>query len=148
MFLKVIDLPVDKNLEIFHTENCRLLISMYEQYYKLMGFNLPWVGYFIFHDNILVGSCGFVGKANDGVVEIAYWTFKEYEGKGVAGFACSGLIAIAKKADPTLILTARTAPHFNASVKILQKQGFSFYSNAQDIEIGAAWDWRLRGADI
>lgn len=143
MFLKVIDLPVDKNLEIFHTENGRLLISMYEQYYKLMGFNLPWVGYFIIHDNILVGSCGFVGKANDGVVEIAYWTFKEYEGKGVAGFACNELIAIAKKEDPSMILTARTAPRFNASVKILQKQGFSFYSNAQDIEIGAAWDWRL-----
>lgn len=148
MFLKVINLPVDSNLEILHTENCRLLISMYEKYYSLMGFNLPWVGYFIIDNNTVVGSCGFVGKPNDGVVEIAYWTFKEYEGKGVASFACSELIAIARKVDPSLILTARTAPHFNASVKILQNNGFSFYSTAQDIEIGAAWDWRLTIDDI
>ncbi len=115
-----------------------------EEYYPKFGFNKPWVGYFVFNNNQVVGTAGFTGQPKDGKVEIAYWTFKQFEGQGVATFACKELIAISKEADLTIIITAKTAPEYNASTKILQNNGFTFSEIVQDDEIGDAWLWTLR----
>lgn len=104
------------------------------------------VGYFIIHDNIIVGSCGFVGKPNDGVVEIAYWTFKEYEGKGVAGLPVVDSLQLQKSRPHLILLPVRLL--FQCISKNTSETWILFYSNAQDIEIGAAWDWRLTVDDI
>jgi ribosomal-protein-alanine N-acetyltransferase len=90
-----------------------------------------------------VGTCGFTGQPKDGKVEIAYWTFKEFEGQGVASFACNELISMSKITDPTITITAKTAPEHNASTKILQNNGFEFSEIVQDDEIGDAWLWTL-----
>jgi RimJ/RimL family protein N-acetyltransferase len=62
------------------------------EFYPKIGFHLPWVGYFVLDNNQVVGTGGFTGPPKDGKVEIAYWTFKQFEGKGVASFTCSELI--------------------------------------------------------
>lgn len=105
--------------------------------------SLQWVGYFAFNNNQVVGTGSFTGLPKDGKVEIAYWTFKEFEGQGIASFVCKQLIAIAKTTDPTIIITAKTAPEHNASTKILQNNGFTFTEIVQDGEIGDAWLWTL-----
>ncbi len=133
----------DKTKEIYASEDCQTLLSMWEEFYPNIGFNLPWVGYFVKHNNKIIGSCALIKKPGDKKVEISYWTFKEREGKGIASWACKELIAIARKADANSIITAKTAPENNASTKILQKNGFVFLGVVQDHEIGDAWEWTL-----
>ncbi len=142
--LKPIAPDEDKSDPMFDSEYCRQLLSMYNQFYPKTGFILPWVGYFVMHHEQIVGSCSFVGPPNDGRVEIAYWTFSEYEGRGIASFACKELIKIAKMHQPGIIITANTAPEHNASTKILEKNGFRYSGIVQDDDIGDAWQWLLR----
>jgi len=144
MELKAIDLNVDKSKEIYASTDCQHLINSMNEYYPKIGFNKPWVGYFAFNNNQIVGTGGFTGQPKEGKVEIAYWTFKEFEGQGIASFVCEQLITIAKVTDPTIIITAKTAPEHNASTKILENNGFIFIEIVQDEEIGDAWLWTLQ----
>jgi len=123
------------------TPDCQLVIGMYADFYPKFGFEPPWVGYFVMDDDRVVGSCSFVGPPKDGAVEIAYWTFSEFEGRGVASWACAELVSIARTTDPNLTITAKTAPEKNASTRILEKNGFRFREVVQDHEIGDAWLW-------
>ena len=143
MKLKPITLNIDKSLKIYSSDNCQILIDSYNEYYPKIGYNLPWIGYFIIKDDKIVGSCGYTGKPVDGKVEIAYWTFKEYEGQGIASFACNELISISRKTDPAIKITAKTEPRNNVSTKILVNNGFTFSEVVQDEEIGDAWLWYL-----
>lgn len=143
MHLTTITLREDRNLPLYASEDCQQLLKMYEEYYPTIGFNLPWVGYFIIRDDQIVGSCGFTGAPKDETVELAYWTFKSCEGQGVASFACRELIRIAREANPNIIITAKTAPEENASTRILRKNNFIFAGIVQDHEIGDAWLWRI-----
>ncbi|MBK7233660.1 MAG: GNAT family N-acetyltransferase, partial [Saprospiraceae bacterium] len=132
---------------LFESADCQTLLQIYEDYYPQIGFNLPWVAYLIISQNKVVGTCSFTGQPNEGKVEIAYWTFKEFECQGVASFACKELIKIAQNADPKLTITAKTAPEHNASTKILENNNFIFKEIVQDDEIGDAWLWVLKPKD-
>ncbi len=141
MKLRAIGLKEDKSEAVFASENCQQLLSIYEDYYPKTGYVLPWVGYFIIREDKIVGSCGFVGQPKDGKVELAYWTFPEFEKQGIASFACKELVSIAIRTDRSLKITAKTAPEHNASTKILEKNNFVFSEIVQDEEIGDAWLW-------
>lgn len=141
MKLRPITLQEDKSNKEYASPFCQQLLGMYDDFYPKIGFNLPWVGYFVIKDDNIVGSCGFVGQPTDGKVELAYWTFKEFEGQGIASFACSELVKIAKQTDPSLTINAKTAPEKNASTRILENNNFVFTEIVQDEEIGDAWLW-------
>jgi len=141
MNLRPITLHEDKTKEMYASVDCQQLLSAYDNFYPKIGFNMPWVGYFVLRQEQIVGSCGFVGQPKDEKVEIAYWTFKEFEGQGIAAFACKELVSIACQADPSLTITAKTAPEHNASTKILENNNFVFTEIVQDDEIGDAWLW-------
>lgn len=143
MKLITIQINEDKSKTIFSSKDCQDVLEAYENYYQIIGFNLPWVGYFIYKDEKIIGSCGFTGKPTNGQVEIAYWTFKEFENKGIASFACQELIKIAKKKNEKIKIIAKTAPEHNASTKILEKNNFIYSEIVQDEEIGDAWLWKL-----
>ena len=143
MELKTIELNTDQSKEIYASTNCQKLINSMNDYYPKIGFHKPWVGYFAFKDNQVVGTGSFTGQPKDGKVEITYWTFKEFESQGIASFICKGLITIAKATDPDIIITAKTAPENNASTKILQNNRFTFTEIVKDDEIGDAWLWTL-----
>lgn len=145
MELKIINPDEDKTNEMYASEDCQQLIDSMQQYYPVIGFNLPWVGYFVLRENQVVGTAGFTGQPIDGKVEIAYWTFSAFEGQGIASFACNELISIARKTYPAVIIIAKTKPEHNASTKILQKNGFHFVEIVQDHEIGDAWLWEMKG---
>lgn len=146
MILRPIALNEDKTNEAYASADCQLLLTIYDDFYPKTGFNIPWVGYFVVRQDKIVGSCGFVGQPKDGKVEIAYWTFKEFEGQGIASFACKELVAIAYQTDPGLTITAKSAPEHNASTKILEHMNFVFTEIVQDEEIGDAWLWIHKGA--
>jgi [ribosomal protein S5]-alanine N-acetyltransferase len=146
MELRIIERHTDKSDDLYSSDDCQMLLQSYDDYYPTIGFNKPWVGYFVVRQNQVVGSCGFTGQPQDGKVEIAYWTFKAFEGQRIASFSCQALVSIARKTDATLLITAKTAPEHNASTKILQKNGFQYEGIVQDHEIGDAWLWTLPAA--
>ena len=57
--------------------------------------------------------------------------------------AGSQLVAIARAADASVGITAKTEPQTNASTRILQKLGFQRDGEVTDADIGTAWAWRL-----
>ena len=144
MELRILQQHEDKTDRLFASDDCQMLLQLYDDYYPKIGFHLPWVAYLVVDQNQVVGSCSFTGQPNNGKVEIAYWTFSAFEGQGIASFACSELIKIAQHADPTVILMAKTAPEQNASTRILAKHNFVFTEVVQDDEIGDAWLWTLQ----
>ena len=144
MELRILQQQEDKRDPLFESADCQTLLQLYERYYPKIGFHLPWVAYLVIQNNQVVGSCSFTGQPIDGTVEIAYWTFKEFEGQGIASFACKELISIAQDADPNVTITAKTAPGYNASTRILENNKFIFTEIVQDEEIGDAWLWTLK----
>jgi hypothetical protein len=144
MELKIIEVNLDKTNDLYSSDDCQMLLRSYEDYYPKIGYNLPWVGYFVVRETQIVGSCGFTGQPKEGKVEIAYWTFKEYERQGIASFSCKELISISQHYDPTITITAKTSPEHNTSTRILEKNGFAFTQIVQDEEIGDAWLWTLK----
>jgi [ribosomal protein S5]-alanine N-acetyltransferase len=144
MELRILNINEDKSDKLFASSDCQTLLEIYDDYYPKIGFNLPWVSYLIIQQKQVVGSCGFTRQLIDGKVEIAYWTFKEFEGQGIASFACKELVSIAYQTDPSLIINAKIAPENNASTKILENNNFIFTEIVQDEEIGNAWLWTLK----
>ena len=143
MQLQTINPNEDKTNPLYASEDCQQLIDVYNNYYPQIGFHKPWHGYFILRQNQVVGCCGFVQQPQNNQVEVSYGTFKQFEGQGIASFACQQLISIAWQNNPQLIITAKTEPRPNASTKILQKHNFVYSHVVQDHEIGDAWFWLL-----
>jgi [ribosomal protein S5]-alanine N-acetyltransferase len=141
--LHPISLNEDKTKPEYSSEDCQLLLKMWEEYYPKIGFHLPWVGYLVKRNNVIVGSVAFTGPPENNTVEVSYWTFKQFEAQGISTASCRQLISIAKETDPNIIVTAKTAPEKNASTSILEKCGFVFSGVVQDHEIGDAWGWVL-----
>lgn len=144
MKLRILKIEENKADKIFDSNECQGLLEIYENYYPQIGFNLPWVAYLVIRQNQIVGSCSFTGQPVNDKVEIAYWTFKQFEGQGIATFACKELISISQNANPKVIMPAKTAPKHNASTKILENNGFLFNEVVQDEEIGDAWLWTFK----
>lgn len=136
-----IPLTVNKSEAIYSSEDCLHLLHMWEEYYPKIGYHFPWVGYFVKLNNEIIGTCAFTGPPINNRVEVSYWTFKPFEGKGIATLSCKKLITIAENADPGLTIVAKTAPEKNASTTILERNGFVFSGIVQDQEIGDAWEW-------
>jgi RimJ/RimL family protein N-acetyltransferase len=102
----------------------------------------PWIGY-LAHDvqtGELVGSCSFIGNGANGSAEIAYFTFPQFEGAGVATAMARELLAVAARAgNPDL--HAFTLPEENASTRILEKLGFTCTGEGHDEDAGVVWRW-------
>lgn len=119
---------------------CAATVSLYGR----VGFVSPWLGYLALCDARVVGSCGFKGPPTSGEVEIAYFTFPEFEGCGIATSMARELLALARAAEPGIIVTAQTRPERNASTRILEKLGFAQRGSVVHPEDGQVWEWELR----
>ena len=111
--------------------------------YREEGFEPPWIGYLVIVDGACVGTCAFKCAPRDGRVELAYFTFPGYEGRGLATRMCSELVTLARRADPAIVITAQTLPERNASTRVLEKTGFRWDSELDHPEDGRIWEWRL-----
>lgn len=111
--------------------------------YQVSGFVPPWIGYLTVKDGELVGTCAFKTPPQNGRVEIAYFTFPDYEGKGIATNMASHLIEIARKNAEGIIVFAQTLPEENASTAILKKLGFQLIGEVIHPEDGRVWEWEI-----
>ena len=112
--------------------------------YARVGFEEPWIGYLALADDTPIGTCGFKAKPQDGRVEIAYFTFPEFEGCGYASAMAVELVAIAREHDPFAVVAAQTLPERNASHRILEKLGFRHVDSINHPEDGMVWEWQLK----
>ena len=144
--LHPIDINDDKTKESYANPDCQELFKTYREFYKKIGYNPPWIGYFVIRDNLVVGCCGFVSQPNNTKVEIAYWTFKQFEGQGVSSESCKQLVAMTRQTDPTIIITAKTLPEHNASTKILERNGFVLTGPATDEDGKDVWEWTCKNS--
>ena len=116
--------------------------------YESVGWNFPWVGYLAFDGGVCVGTCAFKGAPKNNAVEIAYHTFPEYEGRGIATQLAKQLCPIAKTAAPNICVSAQTLPEENASTRVLRKLGFVLKGLVIDPEVGTVWEWTDSSADF
>jgi RimJ/RimL family protein N-acetyltransferase len=107
------------------------------------GYREPWVGYLAIDGQRPVGICGFKGPPSAGRVEIAYFTFPDFEGRGFATAMARRLTEIALDAQPGITVAAQTLPVPNASNAILRKLGYRLVGTATDDEAGEVWEWQL-----
>ncbi len=110
--------------------------------YGKVGFRPPWIGYLALRGTEIVGTCAFTASPSCGRVEVAYFTFPAYEGRGIATAMARSLLARARTQDPDLLVFAHTLPVDNASNRILRKLGFAFAGEVEHAEEGTVWEWR------
>ena len=111
--------------------------------YRLSGFAPPWIGYVAVSEGRPVGTCAFKCAPEDGRVEIAYFTFPEFEGRGIATEMAAQLIALARAERPDVVIAAQTLMERNASNRVLERLGFSQTGTAMDADAGEVWEWQL-----
>ena len=110
--------------------------------YERVGFTLPWICYIAIHDGRPVGTCGFTSVPDDGIVEIAYFTFPGFEGRGIATEMAAALLALAQQSGESVTVIARTLPERNASHRVLEKLGFTCIGSIDHPEDGTVLEWR------
>jgi ribosomal-protein-alanine N-acetyltransferase len=112
------------------------------QLYARVGFHKPWIGYLVHNDsNHCVGTCGYKSAPQSGRVEIAYFTFPQFEGLGVATVMTRHLVSLALNTDPKLKVFAQTLPEKNASTSVLNKNDFKYIGEVIHPEDGLVWEW-------
>lgn len=125
-----------------YQETLRMCID----FYKRVGYQPPWICYYVEEDDIIIGSAGFKGKPVNGRVEIAYGTQPEFQNQGIATRICKLLVHLALATDPQVIVTARTLMEPNYSTRVLKKNGFEFAGTVVDPEDGEVWEWVYKSA--
>ncbi len=135
---------LESNPDFIDNPDCKESLQMTIDYYKKIGFNPPWIGYYAKLNNELVGSAGFKGNPKDGKIEIAYGTFPKYEGQGIGAEICRQLVNLVLKTGQEIKITARTLPEENASTSILKKNRFELLGKVWDEEDGNVWEWEFK----
>ena len=91
---------------------------------------------------LVIGTCAYKGPPDEGgAVEIAYFTFPPYEGRGFGTAMASALAARAAADSRVRLVRAHTLPERNASSRLLEKLGFSYLGEVVDPEDGPVWRW-------
>ena len=108
---------------------------------------LHWDGYFVVDKDSreVVGSCAFkTPPTEDGTVEIAYFTYPEFEGQGYATGMARKLIELASSSAAIRRVIAHTLPEKSASTRVLEKVGMSRLGEVMDPEDGRVWRWQMQ----
>jgi len=103
-----------------------------------------WFGYLVVNGETqeLAGTCSFKGPPVEGAVEIAYFTFPGFEGRGIGTEMARFLLERARTLPEVTLVMAHTAPEHNASTRILEKIGMRWLG--EELEDGdAVWRWEI-----
>jgi [ribosomal protein S5]-alanine N-acetyltransferase len=111
----------------------------------------PWTHSFtILHraSGATIGSCAYKGPPDaDETVEIAYGVNTEYQGRGFATEAAQALVEYALSSSQVRVVRAHTWLDGKASMRVLEKLGFTCVGEVVDPEDGLVWRWELQKAD-
>jgi [ribosomal protein S5]-alanine N-acetyltransferase len=146
--------PSEAELACALTELGQSVCEATRALYKKTGFVPPWLGYLALDGKKVVGTCAFKSPAKetkgrvrrDVRVEIAYFTFPDFEGRGYAKAMAAELVKVAFTFEPDMVIFARTLPQENASTSVLKHNGFRFAGAVDDPDDGLVWQWELKQA--
>jgi RimJ/RimL family protein N-acetyltransferase len=141
--LTFIEIPASGRIDDALPDIARSVCESTADLYRAIGFHSPWTGYLAKDDCCYIGTCAFKAPPENRCVEIAYFTFPGFEGKGYATQMAQHLIHIARHARPDSIILAQTLPEENASTTILKKLNFRLKGTQQHPEDGTIWEWEL-----
>ena len=104
-----------------------------------------WLHFFLDSEGRLVGSGGFVGPPDDGVVELGYEIAPEFRGNGYATAAAQAMVDKARTFGVVHTVVAHTLANEkaneNPSTSVLRRLGFRFAGEVPDEEEGTVWRW-------
>lgn len=103
-----------------------------------------WGGYLAIDPLVrsVVGTCGYkTGPDAEGRVEIAYFTFREFERRGYATAMARHLVDLAGRTPPNPIVRAHTLSDSNSSARILERLRFRRLGPVVDPDDGSVWRW-------
>ena len=141
MRLLPINQHLHENLQFADHPDCSKSLQMCIDFYKRVGYNPPWICYFVQLDDQMVAAAAFKGKPLDNKVEIAYGTFDQFQNRGIGTRIADTLVKLALQTDPSVRVTAQTLKEENYSVKILRKNNFVLIGTAMDEDEGEVWEW-------
>ena len=102
----------------------------------------PWCSYVAWLGDSPVAMGGFKGAPDrDNTVEIGYLTFEAHQGQGHATTLAASLVQIAEE-ERVQAMTAHTLMEANASMRVLEKNGFARDGCGHDDDVGEVWRWR------
>ena len=99
-------------------------------------------------DKILIGSCGYKGSPEDGMVEIGYEIIESYRENGYGTEIAQVLIKNAFDYPEVSMVQAHTLAEENASTRILTKCGLKWVEEIEDEEDGWIWRWIIERSDF
>lgn len=134
----------EENDEFVEHPDCQESVYMTIEFYKKVGFEPPWIGYYAQAEGKLVGSAAFKGAPKSRAVEIAYGTFPQFRRQGIGAEICRQLVLLSLETDPSVRILARTLPEENHSAKILRKNNFNLLGTVWDEEDGNVWEWEYQ----
>src|SRR3954454_15940629 len=93
-----------------------------------------WFGYLVVEGEgqQMAGTCSFKGPPVDHTLEIAYYTFPGFEGRGIGTAMARFLVERASQLPKVKAVIAHTAPERGASARILEKIGMSLAGTEQE----------------
>ena len=102
-----------------------------------------WFGYLVVEEETrqLAGTCSLKGPPVEGVVEIAYFSFPGFEGRGIGTEMARFLVERATALPGVTAVIARTAAERNASTRILEKIGMKLAGEEEE-EGMPVWRWQ------
>jgi RimJ/RimL family protein N-acetyltransferase len=107
-----------------------------------------WFGHLVIEGESqqMVGICSLKGPVVEGTVEIAYYTFPGFEGRGIGTAMARFTLDRAILLQDVRRVIAHTLAEHNASARILEKIGMKFV--CEEIEDGVAvWLWQAAAND-
>lgn len=102
-----------------------------------------WMHFFLLPDSTLIGSGGYVGPPQDGVVEFGYELAPEFRGRGLGTAAAKAMIDKATATGAVSMIIAHTLANENPSTGVLRRLGFTKTRELVDPEDGPIWRWEL-----
>jgi RimJ/RimL family protein N-acetyltransferase len=99
--------------------------------------------FFLLPDTTLIGSGGYVGPPQDGVVEFGYEVAPAFRGKGLGAAAAKAMVDKATATGQVSTVIAHTLAHENPSTGVLRHLGFAKTAELVDPEDGPIWRWEL-----
>lgn len=131
------------SIDFSQSEIVCLVCETTRQMYDQTGYDPPWIGYLAIDNGRAMGTCAFKSAPENGRVEIAYFTFPDCEGRGVATAMVGLLLQIVVQSQTDVVVFAQTLRIENASMKVLTKHGFQKVRSLEHPEDGPIWEWEL-----
>ena len=113
-----------------------------------LGESWQWCAPQLFLDasnGAVLGAACYLNSPQDGAVAVGYGVTPEYQGHGIATEGLRLLTAQAFASGAVWAVTAETSPQNQASIRVLEKNGFVQVGTRIDEEDGQLLQWRLMG---